>query len=78
VRTSRDSGHTWSAPIVYSKATQANEANFRTRKAGQPEKHNDLLPAEIDRLSGEVEAIVLAHSRRVPLNPHAGIARSRR
>ena len=31
VRRSRDSGHTWSAPIVYSKATQANEANFRTR-----------------------------------------------
>ncbi|MEN9637459.1 MAG: hypothetical protein RL077_5863 [Verrucomicrobiota bacterium] len=31
VRTSRDNGHTWTAPVVYSKATQANEANFRTR-----------------------------------------------
>ena len=31
VRTSHDSGHTWSAPLVYSTATQANEANLRTR-----------------------------------------------
>lgn len=31
VRTSRDNGHTWSAPVIYSKATQANEANMQTK-----------------------------------------------
>ena len=31
VRTSRDSGYTWSTPVVYSTMTQANEATLKTR-----------------------------------------------
>jgi len=42
---------------------------FAALKAGQPEKHNDLLLAEIDRLSGEVDAIVLAQLSMSALEP---------
>jgi len=42
---------------------------FAALKAGQPERHNDLLLAEIDRLSGEVDAIVLAQLSMSALEP---------
>jgi Asp/Glu/hydantoin racemase len=42
---------------------------FAALKAGQPEKHNELLLAEIDRLSGEVDAIVLAQLSMSALEP---------
>ncbi len=42
---------------------------FAALKAGQPEKHNDLLLAEIDRLSSEVDAIVLAQLSMSALEP---------
>jgi Asp/Glu/hydantoin racemase len=42
---------------------------FAALKAGQPEKHNDMLLAEIDRLSGEVDAIVLAQLSMSALEP---------
>jgi Asp/Glu/hydantoin racemase len=42
---------------------------FAALKAGQVEKHNDLLLAEIDRLSGEVDAIVLAQLSMSALEP---------
>ena len=49
--------------------TQLCSAAFAALKAGQPEKHNDLLLAEIDRLSGEVDAIVLAQLSMSALEP---------
>ncbi len=42
---------------------------FAALKAGQIEKHNDMLLAEIDRLSGEVDAIVLAQLSMSALEP---------
>lgn len=42
---------------------------FAALKAGNPEKHNELLLAEIDRLSGEVDAIVLAQLSMSALEP---------
>lgn len=42
---------------------------FAALKAGQTEKHNDLLLAEIDRLSAEVDAIVLAQLSMSALEP---------
>lgn len=42
---------------------------FAALKAGQTEKHNDLLLGEIDRLSGEVDAIVLAQLSMSALEP---------
>lgn len=42
---------------------------FAALKAGQSEKHNDMLLAEIDRLSGEVDAIVLAQLSMSALEP---------
>ena len=42
---------------------------FSALKAGNPEKHNELLLAEIDRLSGEVDAIVLAQLSMSALEP---------
>jgi aspartate/glutamate racemase len=42
---------------------------FAALKAGQTEKHNELLLAEIDRLSGEVDAIVLAQLSMSALEP---------
>lgn len=42
---------------------------FAAIKAGQTEKHNDLLLGEIDRLSGEVDAIVLAQLSMSALEP---------
>ena len=38
-------------------------------KAGQTERHNELLLAEIDRLSGDVDAIVLAQLSMSALEP---------
>ena len=43
---------------------------FAALKAGQVEKHNEMLLAEIDRLSGEVDAIVLAQLSMSALEPH--------
>jgi aspartate/glutamate racemase len=42
---------------------------FAALKAGNAEKHNDLLLAEIDRLSGDVDAIVLAQLSMSALEP---------
>ena len=42
---------------------------FAAIKAGQTEKHNELLLAEIDRLAGEVDAIVLAQLSMSALEP---------
>jgi Asp/Glu/hydantoin racemase len=42
---------------------------FAALKAGQTEKHNDLLLAEIDRLAGDVDAIVLAQLSMSALEP---------
>lgn len=42
---------------------------FAALKAGQTEKHNELLLAEIDRLSSEVDAIVLAQLSMSALEP---------
>ena len=42
---------------------------FAALKAGQTEKHNELLLAEIDRLSGDVDAIVLAQLSMSALEP---------
>jgi len=42
---------------------------FAALKAGQVEKHNEMLLAEIDRLSGEVDAIVLAQLSMSALEP---------
>lgn len=42
---------------------------FQALKAGDPEKHNDLLMEEIDRLSGSVDAIVMAQVSMSALEP---------
>jgi Asp/Glu/hydantoin racemase len=42
---------------------------FAALKAGETEKHNEMLLAEIDRLSGEVDAIVLAQLSMSALEP---------
>ena len=42
---------------------------FAALKAGQTDRHNELLLAEIDRLSGEVDAIVLAQLSMSALEP---------
>ena len=42
---------------------------FRVLKAGDPEKHNDMLIAEIDALSGSVDAIVMAQISMSALEP---------
>jgi aspartate/glutamate racemase len=42
---------------------------FRVLKAGDPEKHNDMLLAEIDELSGSVDAIVMAQISMSALEP---------
>ena len=42
---------------------------FAALKAGQTDKHNELLLAEIDRLSAEVDAIVLAQLSMSALEP---------
>ena len=42
---------------------------FRVLKAGNPEKHNDMLLEEIDALSGEVDAIVMAQVSMTALEP---------
>ena len=42
---------------------------FRVLKAGDSEKHNDMLIAEIDALSGSVDAIVMAQISMSALEP---------
>ena len=42
---------------------------FQVLKAGNPEKHNDMLLEEIERLSGEVDAIVMAQVSMTALEP---------
>jgi aspartate/glutamate racemase len=42
---------------------------FKVLKAGHPEKHNEMLLAEIDKLSGEVDAIVMAQVSMTALEP---------
>jgi aspartate/glutamate racemase len=42
---------------------------FQVLKAGNPEKHNEMLLEEIDRLSGEVDAIVMAQVSMTALEP---------
>jgi hypothetical protein len=42
---------------------------FAALKAGRPDEHNDLLIEEIDRLSGEVDAIVMAQVSMSALEP---------
>jgi Asp/Glu/hydantoin racemase len=42
---------------------------FQVLKAGNPEKHNDMLLKEIDALAGEVDAIVLAQLSMSALEP---------
>jgi aspartate/glutamate racemase len=42
---------------------------FQELKAGHPERHNEILLAEIDRLSKEVEAIVMAQVSMTALEP---------
>jgi Asp/Glu/hydantoin racemase len=48
---------------------------FRVLKAGDPEKHNDMLLAEIDGLSGSVDAIVMAQISMSALEPRLGSTR---
>ncbi len=43
---------------------------FQILKAGNPEKHNAMLLAEIDDLSSEVDAIVMAQVSMTALEPH--------
>jgi aspartate/glutamate racemase len=42
---------------------------FQVLKAGNPEKHNEMLLAEIDQLSGQVDAIVMAQVSMTALEP---------
>jgi aspartate/glutamate racemase len=42
---------------------------FQALKAGNPEKHNEMLLAEIDKLSGDVDAIVMAQVSMTALEP---------
>jgi Asp/Glu/hydantoin racemase len=42
---------------------------FKVLKAGNPDKHNDMLLEEIDALSGEVDAIVMAQLSMSALEP---------
>jgi hypothetical protein len=53
------------------KTSLCSEA-FAAIKAGKVDRHNELLLAEIDRLSGEVDAIVLAQLSMSALEPHLG------
>ncbi len=54
--------------VIDVKTRLCSEA-FAALKAGQPEEHNDLILAEIDRLSAEVDAIVLAQLSMSALEP---------
>lgn len=42
---------------------------FQVLKAGNPDKHNEMLLEEIDHLSGEVDAIVMAQVSMTALEP---------
>lgn len=43
---------------------------FKVLKAGNPEKHNEMLLQEIDKLSDHVDAIVMAQVSMTALEPH--------
>ena len=43
---------------------------FKALRSGNPEKHNEILLAEIDKLSSQVDAIVLAQASMSVLEPH--------
>jgi len=45
---------------------------FQVLKAGDPDKHNDMLLEEIERLSGDVDAIVMAQVSMTALEPRLG------
>lgn len=48
---------------------------FQVLKAGNPDKHNDILLDEIERLSSEVDAIVMAQVSMTALEPRLGHTR---
>jgi len=48
---------------------------FQALRAGNPQKHNELLLAEIDKLSREVDSIVLAQVSMTALEPLLGQTR---
>jgi aspartate/glutamate racemase len=48
---------------------------FQVLKAGNPERHNQMLLAEIDALSGSVDAIVMAQVSMTALEPLLGNTR---
>ncbi len=54
--------------VVEVKTRLCSEA-FKVLKAGNPDKHNDMLLQEIDGLSGEVDAIVMAQISMSALEP---------
>ena len=43
---------------------------FKALRSGDKEKHNEILLAEIDKLSSQVDAIVLAQASMSVLEPH--------
>jgi Asp/Glu/hydantoin racemase len=48
---------------------------FQVLKAGNPEKHNEMLLNEIDAMSGSVDAIVMAQVSMTALEPRLGKTR---
>jgi aspartate/glutamate racemase len=48
---------------------------FQALRAGNPQKHNEMLLSEIDKLSGEVDSIVLAQVSMTALEPLLGQTR---
>jgi Asp/Glu/hydantoin racemase len=48
---------------------------FQVLKAGNPEKHNEMLLQEIDAISGSVDAIVMAQVSMSALEPRLGNTR---
>jgi aspartate/glutamate racemase len=57
--------------IIDVKLRLCSEA-FQVLKAGNPDKHNEMLLAEIEHLSGEVDAIVMAQVSMTALEPQLG------
>jgi hypothetical protein len=48
---------------------------FQVLKAGNPERHNEMLLEEIEQLSDRVDAIVMAQVSMTALEPHLGNTR---
>ena len=48
---------------------------FQVLKAGNPEKHNEMLLHEIETMSGSVDAIVMAQVSMTVLEPRLGRTR---